>query len=299
MPHDLDRRGLLYGATAYVVWGLFPILMRALEPANAAEIVAWRALASLVVCALIMLVVGAWRRVWGVATNRALLTRLAVASVVISINWGVMVYAVVTDRVSDTSLGYYINPLVTVGLSVAFLGERLRRLQWVAVGIATVAVVILAVDSRGLPWISLVLALSFGIYSLVKKTVGTQVDALSGLTIETAVMAPVAAVVLWLVAAHGATTFAHRGDAGLGWWHDTMLAGTGLWTAGALLVFAAGARRLPLNVTGLLQYISPTMTFVLAVTTFGEHMPPVRWAGFALVWVAVVLISVDAWRSRR
>ena len=298
MNEDIDRRGLLYGATAYFIWGLFPILMKALEPANAFEIVAWRALSSLVVCLLIAMVIGAWRRIWAVASDRRVLARLALASLFISVNWGVMVYAVVTDRVSETSLGYYINPLVTVALSVVFLGERLRRIQIAAISVAGVAVVLLAIEAGGLPWISITLALSFAMYSFIKKGVGDRVDALSGLTVETALIAPVAVLTLWLVARGGGTTFLARGADGLGWWHDVMLIGTGTWTAGALLIFAAGARRLPLNVTGLLQYIAPTMSFVLAVTYFGEDMPVARWGGFGLVWVALVLITVDAWRTQ-
>ncbi len=298
MGQVIDRRGLLFGATAYFIWGLFPILMKALEPSNAFEIVAWRALSSLVVCLLIALVIGAWRRVWAVASDRRVLGRLAMASAFISANWGVMVYAVVTDRVSETSLGYYINPLVTVALSVVFLGERLRRLQMVAIAVAGIAVALLAIEAGGLPWISIVLALSFAFYSFIKKGIGDKVDALSGLTVETALIGPFAVLTLWLVERQGATTFLARDGDGLGWWHDVMLIGTGTWTAGALLIFAAGARRLPLNVTGLLQYIAPTMTFVLAVTYFDEAMPTNRWFGFGLVWIALVLITFDAWRTR-
>ncbi len=298
MTEALDRRGLAYGASAYVVWGLFPILMAALKPAGAFEIVAWRALSSLLVCIAILAAMGAWRRLRAVASHRPTVLRLSAASVLIAINWGVMVYAVVTDRVASTSLGYYINPLITVGLSVLFLGERLRRLQMVAISLGVVAVAVIAVEMGGLPWISLVLAFSFAGYSFIKKGVGGRVDALSGLAIETAVLAPVALGVLWAVGAQGNATFLARGVDGLGWWHDIMMIGTGTWTAGALLVFAAGARRLPLNITGMLQYIAPTMTFALAVWYFGEPMPLGRWAGFGLVWIALTLITVDAWRAR-
>ena len=299
MPQELNKRGLAYGVSAYLIWGLFPLFMAVLAPANALEIVSWRALSSLAVCLVIVAVVRRWAQLSALLRDRQVLWRLSVASALIAVNWGVMVYAVLTDRVSSTSLGYYINPLVTVALSVVFLGERLRRLQVVAIIIAGLAVVVMAVELRGLPWISLVLAVSFALYSFIKKGVSHKVDALSGLTIETLVLAPVAAGVLWWVTTSGNATFLTRGEPGLGWWHDVMLAGTGTWTAGALLVFAAGAALLPLNVTGLLQYIAPTMTFVLAVTVFGEHMPLARWAGFGLVWLAVILITADAWRSRR
>ncbi|PKQ26748.1 MAG: EamA family transporter RarD [Actinobacteria bacterium HGW-Actinobacteria-4] len=296
--HALDRRGLLFGASAYFIWGLFPIFMAALMPAGAFEIVAHRALWSLVVCVIIVTVVRKWRRVRTVMSDRVTMLRLTAAAALIGINWGVMVYAVVTERVASTSLGYYINPLLTVALSVVFLGERLRRLQMVAISIATVAVVILGLELGGLPWIALTLASTFALYALIKKGVGSKVDALTGLTVETAVMVPAVAIILWLVARSGAQTFLVRGEEGLGLTHDLLLAFTGVWTAGALIVFAAGARRLPLNIMGLLQYIAPTMTFLLAVWYFNEPMSPARWSGFALVWLALVLITVDSWRSR-
>lgn len=298
MTETLDRRGLTYGASAYVVWGLFPILMAALEPAGSFEIVAWRALSSLAVCAVIIAIMRRWSLIAEVLRDRRTVLRLVTAGFLLTINWGVMVYAVATERVASTSLGYYINPLVTVALAVVFLGESLRRLQIAAICVAGVAVGVVAWGMGGVPWISLVLAGSFALYSLIKKGVGGKVDALTGLTIETAAIAPVAIVVLLLVHRAGDTTFGARGADGLGWWHDTMLAGTGTWTAGALLIFAAGARRLPLNVTGMLQYIAPTMTFVLAVWYFNESMPAVRWIGFGIVWVALVIFSIDAWRVR-
>lgn len=297
-PLALDRGGLAYGVTAYVIWGLFPIFMAALEPAEAFEIVAWRALSSLVVCLAIFAAMRGWSRVAAVLRDRRTTARLVAAGVLIALNWGVMVYAVVTDRVAATSLGYYINPLVTVTLAVVFLGERLRRLQVIAIFVALIAVAVVTWEMGGVPWISLVLAFSFALYSLIKKGVGGKVDALTGLTIETAAIAPVAVGVLIWVGLSGNATFGARGADGLGWWHDTMLAGTGTWTAGALIIFAAGARRIPLNVTGMLQYIAPTMTFCLAVWYFHEPMPTERWFGFGIVWVALVLFSVDAWRSR-
>jgi len=298
VTESLDRRGLTFGISAYVIWGFFPIFMSWLEPAGALEIVAWRSISSLIVCLVIVAFVRAWARLGAVARDRRVMWRLVAASGLIAVNWGVMVYAVIVDQVASTSLGYYINPLITVALSVLILKEKLRRLQWIAIGIATVAVIAIALDMGALPWISLTLAVTFGLYSFIKKDVGHKVDALTGLTAETAFQFPVAIAVLGIVYAAGERTlFVHSGE-GLGSLHDALLLTTGTWTAGALLLFAAGARRLPLNVTGLLQYIAPTMSFVLAVTYFGEPMPAARWAGFALVWVALVLITVDSWRAR-
>lgn len=298
MSETLDRRGLAFGVSAYVIWGFFPIFMHWLEPAGALEIVAWRSISSLVVCIAIVAIIRAWPRIKAVLGHRRLVWRLAVASGLIAVNWGVMVYAVLIGQVASTSLGYYINPLLTVALGVLLLKERLRALQWTAIGIATVAVIAIAVDMGTVPWISLTLATSFGLYSFIKKDVGHSVDALTGLTLETAFQFPVALGLLaWIYAAGERTLFNHSGE-GLGTLHDALLLTTGTWTAGALLLFAAGARRLPLNITGLLQYIAPTLSFVLAVTYFGEEMPAARWAGFALVWVALVLITVDSWRSR-
>ncbi len=294
----LDRRGLLYGTGAYLMWGLFPVLMHALEPAGALEITANRAVWSLVVCAVIVAFVGGWPRLRLVLRDRRAMLTLSTAALLIAVNWLIYVFAVVTDRVASASLGYYINPLVSVALGVLVLGERLRRLQVAAVAVAAVAVAVIGVEMGTLPWISLALAGSFGVYGLLKKRVGARVDALSGLTVETLVLAPVALGALWWIGASGRATLLARGGDGLGWGHDLLMVSTGIFTAGALLLFAAGARRLPLNVTGLLQYIAPTMMFALAVWVYGEAMPPGRWIGFGLVWVALVLITVDSWHAR-
>ena len=281
-----------------MVWGLFPLLMHALIPAGALEITAQRSVWSLLVCLVIVAVVRGWSRLRVALTNKRTLATLALAAVFIAANWLVYVFAVVTDQVNSASLGYYINPLVTVALGVVVLGERLRRLQVVAVAIAVVAVAVIGIDMGGIPWISLALALSFGFYGLIKKRVGGHVDAITGLTVETMVLAPFAVAALLWINATGRQTFGERGAAGLGLHHDLLLASTGIATAGALLLFAAGAARLPLNITGLLQYIAPTMMFMLAVWYFGEEMSVGRWIGFALVWVALVVITIDGWRSR-
>lgn len=294
MTEPLDRKGLAFAVGAYGFWGLFPIFMDELRPAGALEIVAHRALWSLAVCVLAVVVARRWRFLASALRDRRLVATLGIAAGFLAVNWGIFIYAVLSDRVAESSFGYYINPLITVAFGVVLLGEHLHRSQKIAIGLAGVAVVVVGVDMGGLPWIAPALAITFAIYTLIKKRVGLKVDALTGLTIETITLAPFAAGLVWLLASRGETTW---GVHGLG--HDLWLASTGLWTAGALVVFAAGAARLPLYVTGLIQYVTPTITFILAVTYFGETMSPLRWEGFGLVWVALVIISVDSWRRSR
>lgn len=296
MNDSLDRRGLAFGFSAYFLWGLFPLLMHALEPASAVEITAQRAWWALLVCLAAVGVARRWRPLITALRTPRVFWTLALAAVLIAINWLTYVFSVVTDRVNSASLGYYINPLVLVALGILVLGERLRRLQVVAVAVAAIAVTVIGIEMGGLPWIALVLALSFGTYGLIKKRVN--VDVLTGLTVETLVLTPFAlATMVWLDMS-GRATFLSRGESGLGWGHDGLLVSTGAFTVAALMLFSAGAQRIPLNVVGLLQYIAPTMMFMLAVWQFGEPMPPGRWVGFALVWVALILITVDSWRAR-
>ncbi|WNM26990.1 EamA family transporter RarD [Demequina capsici] len=293
----LDRTGLGLGLGAYLVWGLFPLLMHALVPASPLEITAQRALWSLLVCAVIVTVVRGWARLRTALSDLRTVATLALAAALIVANWLIYVYAVTSDQVNSASLGYYINPLVLVGLGVVVLGERLRRGQVVAVAIATVAVVIIGVEVGGLPWIALALAFSFGIYGLIKKRLN--VDPVTGLTIETLVLAPFAAIAVWWMHHAGTLTFGTRGGDGLGIGHDLLLASTGVFTVGALLLFAGGAQRLPLNIVGLLQYLAPTIMFMLAVWHFGEPMSTGRWIGFLLVWVALIVLTVDSFRASR
>lgn len=294
----MSRTGLAYGAGAYLIWGMFPLLMHALAPAGVWEITAHRAVWSVLVCGIIVAFMGAWGRVRAALTDRRTLVNLIFAAVFIAANWLIYVYAVISDHVNSAALGYYINPLFTVALGVVFLGERLRRAQMAAIGIAVVAVLVIGFGLGEFPWVALALATSFGLYGLIKKRVGGTVDAITGLTVETLIIAPFALAGLWWIHAADLHTFAQRGSAGEGLGHDLLLASTGVVTAGALLLFAAGARRLPLYVTGLLQYIAPTGMFILAVWHFGEPMPVSRWVGFILVWVALVVLTVDGWRAR-
>lgn len=291
-------RGTAYGLAAYGLWGLFPLYLQALRPAGAVEVLAHRVLWSLLICLGVLAVMGRLPWIGSLLRRPRMLAAVSIAGVLIATNWTVYTFAVLSEHVTEAALGYFLNPLVTVALGVILLHERLRRLQWVAVGIGAVAAIYLTVDYGRPPWISLTLALSFASYGLVKKRVGTSLSAIQSLTAETLVIAPVAlAVVVWL-AATGAQTFAHEGTG-----HALLLAGAGLATAVPLLLFAAAARRVPLTTIGLLQFLTPVLQLLTAVLLLGESMPLSRWVGFALVWVALVLLSTDslvqARRNRR
>ena len=285
-------RGVLLGTGAYLMWGLFPLYWPLLEPSGSLEVLAHRVLWSL---AVVVLMLAATRRLSSVraaVADRRRLARLALAAVVIALNWGVYIYGVTTDRVVETSLGYFMNPLVTVLLGVVVLGERLRRAQWIAVAVAAVAVVVLTVAGGELPWIAIVLACSFGAYGLLKKTAG--VGALEGLAVETAVLFPVTVLFVGWLGVSGEGTF---GSEGLG--HAGLLALSGVITAIPLLMFGAAASRLPLSTLGVLQYLTPTMQFALGIVVFAEPLPLPKLLGFVLVWTALVLFTVDLFRHHR
>jgi chloramphenicol-sensitive protein RarD len=286
------RRGAVFGATAYLLWGIFPLYFPLLDPAGAVEVLAHRVVWSLVVVAVLVQVMHRWDTVREVLADRRKVARLAAAAAFLAVNWGVYIYGVTTDRVVETSLGYFINPLVTVMLGVVVLRERLRPLQWTALGIATVAVVFLAVQSGRLPWISLVLAVSFGIYGLLKKT--SHVGALEGLTVETAVLAPLALLYIAAIQVSGdATAVSH----GVG--HAVLLMLVGVITAVPLLFFGAAASRVPLTTLGVLQYLAPTVQFLLGVLVFHEEMGLARLLGFCLVWAALGVFTADLLGARR
>jgi chloramphenicol-sensitive protein RarD len=287
-----SRRGFLLGVAAYSLWGAFPLYWPLLEPAGAVEILAHRVLWSAVTMGLAVVLLRQTGEVLAVVRDRRAFRILAFAAVVISVNWATYIWGVNNGRVIEASLGYFINPLVTVLMGVFILGERLRRLQWVAVAIASLAVVVLTIDYGRVPLVALVLALSFGCYGLAKKQAG--VDAVVSLTVETAVVAPIAGLyVAWLVA----TGASSMGSEGLG--HALLFTTTGVVTAIPLLCFGAAAIRVPLVVLGLLQYLAPVIQFALGVLLFHEAMPPGRWAGFGLVWVALVIFTVEAINHRR
>lgn len=284
----------MYAISAYGLWGFLPIYFIALAPTGPVEIVAWRILLSLVFCALLIAVTRSWRSFRALLRDRRVVLTMGAAGVLIFVNWLTYVFATLSGQVVEAALGYFINPIVTVFLGVIVLRERLTATQWTAVGISIVAVVVLAVGYGQLPWIALVLAFSFGFYGLIKKRVGHRVDAVSGLTLETAWLAPFAAVLLVVVAMSGTLTMGS-----LGTWHTILLLAAGAVTAIPLLLFAAASRRLPLTYMGFIQYFAPFIQFLVGVVVLREPMPPERWIGFGLVWVALAVLTFDLLRGAR
>ena len=291
-PVPDSRRGLLLGIAAYSLWGAFPLYWPLLEPAGAVEILAHRILWSLVTMTVLAIVLRRTGQIRALLADRRRRLLLTVAAVVVTVNWATYIWGVNNGRVVETSLGYFINPLVTVLMGVFILRERLRPLQWVAMAVAAGAVGVLTLDYGRLPWVALILAFSFGSYGLAKKT--ANVEAVESLTFETSVIAPVAAVyIVWLMA----TGHSNFGAHGTG--HALLFATTGIVTAVPLLCFGAAAIRVPMVTLGLLQYLAPIFQFALGVLWFHEAMPPGRWVGFGLVWVALVMFTVEAVNHRR
>ncbi|MFD0266664.1 EamA family transporter RarD [Streptomyces sp. NPDC127106] len=287
-----QRTGLLYGFGAYGIWGLVPLFWPLLKPAGAVEILAHRMVWSLAVVGVLLLVMRRWGWIRELLSAPRKLGMTALAATVISVNWGLYIWAVNNGAVVESSLGYFINPLVTIAIGVLLLGERLRRAQWAAVGIGFLAVLVLAIGYGRPPWISLVLAFSFASYGLIKKKLG--MGGVESLAAETALLfLPALGYLLWL-GTQGRSAF---GSEGLG--HSALLASTGLVTAIPLVFFGAAAIRVPLSTLGLLQYLAPVFQFLLGVAYFHEAMPFERWAGFSLVWAALALLTWDAIRTAR
>ncbi|HEY0218081.1 MAG TPA: EamA family transporter RarD [Cellulomonas sp.] len=290
----LDPRGLATGTTAYLLWGVLPLYIALLDPAGPVEIIAHRVIWSLLFCAVVLTVTRTWQALAVVLRTPRTLTLIGCAAVLLAVNWLTFVYSTLSGHVVDAALGYFINPIVTVALAVLVLRERLRPLQWLALGFSVVAVLVITIGLGRLPWIALTLALSFGFYGLLKNRVGRSVAAAPGLAAETLVLAPVSVVYLVWLHADGSGTF---GSLGLG--HALTLVGTGVVTALPLLLFGEAARRLPLSVVGMLQYLAPILQLGIGVLVKHETMPPARWWGFGLVWVALVLLTLDGVRANR
>ncbi len=290
-----SRAGVPLALSAYVLFGLFPLYFAQLDFAGPIEVVLNRVLWSLLLCLLLVTVLRSWPAVR--AMTRREVAGLGLAALVLSLNWGFFVYGVTSGQVVETSLGYFINPLVSVCLGVLVLRERLAPPQWAAVAIATVGVAVLTIDYGRPPWLALALALTFGVYGLLKRRVGRGVDALTGLTVETGTLAPFAAVGLLALAATGGTTVV-PGSPGSGG-ELALLAGAGVLTAVPLLLFAAAARRVRLSTMGLLQYVTPVMHLLIGTVVFGEPLPPLRLAGFVLIWLALVVLTVSGLQRSR
>jgi chloramphenicol-sensitive protein RarD len=265
-----------------------------LQPSGAIEIVAWRIVLSLVFCALLLTVTRGWSKLIAVLRDRRTTLTIGAAGILILINWLVYVFATLSGHVVEASLGYFTNPIVTVLLGVFVLREKLRPLQWASIGISAIAVLVLALNYGSFPWIALALAFSFGFYGLIKKQVGGRVDAVSGLTLETAWLAPAATIALVVMGFSGVITL---GTVSLT--HTLLLLSAGIVTAVPLLLFAAGARRLPLTYMGLTQYLAPILQFLFGVFLLHEEMPQARWIGFALVWVALIVLTIDMFTANR
>jgi chloramphenicol-sensitive protein RarD len=286
-----QRRGFLLGVAAYSMWGIFPLYWTLLEPAGAVEILAHRVAWSLLVMVGLTVALRRTSQLRAIFRSPRLLALLTVASVVIGFNWGGFIWGVNNHRVVEVSLGYFINPLVTVLLGVVVLGERLRPLQWTAIGIATLAVVGLTIDYGQPPWVAFLLAGSFGTYGLAKKKAG--VEAVESLTFETMVLTPIALGYLVWLSADGSANFADHGVP-----HALLLASTGLVTAVPLICFGAAAIRVSMTTIGLLQYLAPTIQFALGLLVFDEKMTPVKWLGFAFVWLALAIFTIEALHQR-
>jgi len=293
-PRTNDARGLAAGVTAYAMWAVFPLYFDLLHEADSVEIVAHRIFWALVFCLAGVTILRQWGRAKAIWADRRLVGQLVLAGALVSLNWLIYIWAVINGRIVDAALGYFINPLVTVALGLIVLRERLHRLQYLALGVGVAAVAVIVTGYGRVPWVGLGLALTFGLYALMKNRVGTRATPLVGLGCETLTMAPLSLVFLVVLEARGDGFFLGHGVAYTG-----VLALTGVITALPLLFFAYGAGRLPLATMGLIQYVAPIGQFLIGVLVFHEAMPPARWAGFALIWVALVILGADGLRAAR
>lgn len=285
--------GLTFGVSAYLIWGSFPLIITAASFANPFEVVVWRVVFGFLFAALLVTLTRTWAQTVELVRSPKKLGWVAVASLFIFVNWSVYVVAVATSNVLETSLGYFINPLITVLFAVVFLKEKLRKGQWVALGIGLIAVVILTFDYGRPPWIALVLAISFATYSLAKNRVGGKIKALQSFTIESGIVLPFVLVQLWIVSMFTPIMIF------TGVVEASILISFGILTAIPLILFGAAASRVKLSTIGFIQYLTPILQFSVGYFILEEPMPPVRWIGFALVWVSLVVLTTDALRRRK
>ena len=285
--------GLLLGVSAYLIWGSFPLIISATKFANPFEVVVWRVVFGFLFAALVLTVIRGWGKIVELLRAPKKLRWLAVASIFIFINWETYVVGVATGNTIESSLGYFINPLITIVFAVVFLGERLRTPQWIALSIGFVAVAVLTFDYGRPPWFALVLAVSFAIYSLAKNKVGGKIQATQSFALESLLVMPIAIIQLLIVAStHHITLLDSPSNA-------FILIGFGIMPAMPLILFGAAASRIPLSTIGFIQYMTPILQFLTAFFILREPMPAVRWVGFGLVWLSLVVLSFDAIRNKR
>jgi chloramphenicol-sensitive protein RarD len=285
--HRIMNPGVVYAFAAFAIWGLFPIYFKALHSIGPLEMLSHRMAWSMAFLLMVLTVLGKWQWIVPVLRNRRLLGRFAASAVLLSTNWGIYIWSVNAGRIVEASLGYFINPLVNVLFGMAFLHERLRPVQWIAVGMAAMGVAWLTWVNGAPPWISFALALTFGAYGLLRKT--ASLGALEGLTLETIILCPVALLYLYFLNAHGGSGF---GQASFG--VKLLLAAAGPVTAVPLLLFAAGARRIPLSMLGLIQYITPSLQLLIGVVIYGEFFGHDQLIGYGAIWAALALYSMES-----
>ena len=286
------KKGVLYGIGAYVLWGFFPIYWKVLHQVSAFQVIGHRIGWSFIVLIFFIVITRQWQEFRSVASNAKTIGIYAIAGVLLSISWLIYVWGVNADFIVETSLGYFINPLLSVLLGVLFLRERLRSAQWIPVVLAAIGVIYLTVVYGRLPWIALSLAFSFGFYGLVKKL--APLGSLYGLTLETAIVFPIALVYLIFVEINGAGAFLHNGMR-----IDLFLAGSGIVTTIPLLMFASAAKQIPLTMVGILQYIAPTLQFLIGVFIYKEPFDQAHLIGFGIVWIALIVFWVENFVSNR
>ena len=286
-----NKFGLLFGVSAYSLWGIFPLYWPLLEPANPLEIVSHRAVWTLVFCFIVLAATKALKSTLGTLKRPMVAVKLSISSLLVSVNWLVYIWATNNGHVVEASLGYYINPLIIIGFGVIFLKEKMRRLQWAAVTIASIGVFVLTLDYGRLPWIALTLAISWGSYGLVKKRLG--LGALEGLAIETFVSSFFYLGYLIYIGNQGTGQFGQK------WGLTLLLMSAGAITAIPLLLFNGSTNRLPFTTIGLLQYITPTLQFSIGVWILNEDMPTARWIGFLIIWAALITLTLDLIKSSR
>ncbi len=286
-----NKLGLLFGVSAYVLWGAFPLYWPLLEPATALEIVSHRAVWTLVFCVIVLASTKALKAALVTFKRPKVAAKLFVTSILISINWLVYIWATNNGHVVEASLGYYITPLIMISFGVLLLKEKMRILQWSSVAIATIGVLVLTINYGRFPWIAFALAVSWGLYGFIKKQLG--LGALEGLAIETFISAPFYLAYLIYIGNQGTGQFSNN------WGLTILLISAGAVTAIPLLLFNGSTTRLPFTTIGLLQYITPTLQFSVGVWIRHEDMPTARWVGFIIIWVALITLATDLVKSNR